>query len=177
LRLKIICFYTISKGLFIYQKAPLLHPKKRDVMEENMESAPAERVKLKDLTPQSKNVNVLVKVTGIGAPKEIPNKFGGEPKRVAEARVGDETGTIVLSLWQDQIGSVQEGDVLYIENGYISLVQGHMRLNVGKYGKMAKSDEAVPEVNTEVDFSSAGYEQERRRFRPRYGGFRGRGRR
>lgn len=163
--------------MFIYQKAPLLHPKKRDVMEENMESAPAERVKLKDLTPQSKNVNVLVKVTGIGAPKEIPNRFGGEPKRVAEARVGDETGTIVLSLWQDQIGSVQEGDVLYIENGYISLVQGHMRLNVGKYGKMAKSDEAVPEVNTEVDFSSAGYEQERRRFRPRYGGFRGRGRR
>lgn len=138
-------------------------------MEEQTAAAgPTGITKVKDLTPQSNRVNVLVKVMGVGESKEIPSKFG-EARRVAEARVGDETGTILLSLWQDQIGTVAEGDVLSIENGYISLVQGHMRLNVGKYGKMTKSDQDVPNVNMEVDVSAAEHERERR-FSPRYGG-------
>ncbi len=141
-------------------------------MEGETESAPAEITKVKDLTPRSNKVNLLVKAVSIGEPKEIPNRFGGEAKKVAEAKVGDETGTILLSLWQDQIGSVNAGDVLSIENGYVSLVRGHMHLNVGKYGKMSKSDKEIPNVNTEVDVSAA--EQERGGFRPRYGGgFRG----
>jgi replication factor A1 len=142
-------------------------------MEGEIERTPVEITKVKNLTPRSNKVNVLVKVTGVGEPKEIPNRFGGEAKRVAEARVGDETGTILLSLWQSQIGSVKEGDVLLIENGYVSLVRGHMHFNVGKYGKMTKSDKELPNVNTEIDVSAA--EQERGGFRPRYGGgFRGR---
>jgi len=141
-------------------------------MERAVEHAPAETKKVSGLTPQSKNVNILVKIVSVGEPKEIPNRFGGEPKRVAEAVVGDETGTVVLSLWQDQIGSVQENDVLYIENGYVSLVQGHIRLNVGKYGKMTKSDKDIPAVNSEVNVSAAEHEQERRRFEPRPGGYR-----
>ena len=141
-------------------------------METPMESAPAETKKVNELTPQSKRVNVLVKVVSVGEPKEIPNRFGGEAKKVAEAVVGDETGTVILSLWQDQIGTVQPGDVLSIENGYISLVQGHMRLNVGKYGKMTKSDKEMPTVNSEVNVSAAEHEQERRRFRPSPGGYR-----
>ena len=142
-------------------------------MEVNLERKPEGIMKVKDLTPSSDKVNVLVKVMGVGEPKEIPNRFGGEAKRVAEARVGDETGTILLSLWQDQIGSVKEGDVLFIENGYVSLVRGHMHFNVGKYGKMTKSDKELPNVNTDIDVSAA--EQERGGDRPRYGGgFRGR---
>lgn len=141
-------------------------------MESATEVPIAETKKVGELTPQSKNVNVLVKVVSIGEPKEIPNRFGGEPKRVAEATVGDETGTIILSLWQDQIGSVQENDVIQIENGYVSLVRGHMRLNVGKHGKMTKSDKEIPTVNSEVNLSDAEHEQERRGFRPRPGGFR-----
>ncbi len=140
-------------------------------MESAAESAPAETKKVNELTPQSKNVNVLIKVVSVGEPKEIPSRFGGEPKKVAEATVGDETGTVILSLWQDQIGSVQENDVLQIENGYISLVRGHMRLNVGKHGKMTKSDKEIAEVNSEVNVSDAEHEQERRGFRPRPGGF------
>jgi len=140
-------------------------------MERAVERAPAETKKVSGLTPQTKNVNILVKIVSVGEPKEIPSRFGGEPKRVAEAVVGDETGTVILSLWQDQIGSVQVGDVLQIENGYVSLVQGHMHLNVGKYGKMAKSDKDIPEVNTAVDVSAAEHERERRRFGPRSGGY------
>ncbi|MGC8816400.1 MAG: single-stranded DNA-binding protein [Candidatus Hadarchaeum sp.] len=145
-------------------------------MEPATESASAQTVKVKDLTPQSRRVNLVVKVIGVGEPKEIPGRFGGEPKKVADAQVGDETGTILLSLWQEQIGSVCEGDVLSIENGYVSLVQGHMRLNIGKYGKMTKTDQEMKEVNTEVDLSAAEHPRESRPFRPRRGGYQSRGR-
>jgi len=140
-------------------------------MERAVERAPAETKKVSELTPQTKSVNILVKVVSVGEPKEIPNRFGGEPKRVAEAVVGDETGTVILSLWQEQIGSVQVDDVFQIENGYVSLVQGHIHLNVGKYGKITKSDKDIPTVNSEVNVSAAEHEQERRSFGPRPGGY------
>lgn len=143
-------------------------------MDQQEEMAPAQVVKVKELTPQSRRVNLTVKVLSVGEPKEIPNRFGGEPRKVADARVGDETATILLSLWQEQIGAVSEGEVLSIENGYVSLVQGHMRLNVGKYGKMTKTDQEIKEVNSEVDLSAAEYPQERRPFRPRHTGYRSR---
>lgn len=120
-----------------------------------------EITKIKDLTPQHKKVNILAKVVSIGEEKEIPSKYGGS-RRLAEAIVGDETGTIIMSLWQDQIDKVSDDDILSIANGYVSLVRGHMRLNVGKYGTISKSEENVDEINDELDMSDKEYEQERR---------------
>jgi replication factor A1 len=130
--------------------------------------------KVKDLTPEHKQVNVLVKVVNVGEAKEIPSKFG-QSRTVAEATVGDDTGTVVLSLWQEQIGTIQPDDVILIDNGFVSLVRGRMRLNVGKFGKLTKSDQTVDAVNTEVDMSAKEYPYEpRSSFRRRdFGGDRG----
>jgi replication factor A1 len=125
--------------------------------------------KIKDLTPQSKRVDVNAKVLEVSEPKDIPGKFGNS-RKVAEANVSDETGAIVLSLWDNQIGSVAKDDVIEIKNGYVSLVRGHMRLNVGKYGTLAKSEKPM-ETNTTLNMSDKEYEQERRSF----GGGGGRG--
>jgi len=127
--------------------------------------------KIKDLTPQSKRVDVLAKVLEVSEPKDIPGKFGNS-RKVAEATISDETGAIVLSLWDNQIGSVAKDDVIEIKNGYVSLVRGHMRLNVGKYGTLAKIDKPI-ETNTTLNMSDKEYEQERRSFG---GGGRGGGR-
>src|SRR5213592_834840 len=62
--------------------------------------------KVKDLTPASKQVNVLVKVVGLSEEREITSKFG-EARKLVEATVGDETATVLLTLWNDQIGQVQ----------------------------------------------------------------------
>src|SRR5438093_206132 len=47
--------------------------------------------KVKDLTPASKQVNVLVKVVSLSEEREITSKFG-EARKLVEATVGDETG-------------------------------------------------------------------------------------
>jgi replication factor A1 len=128
--------------------------------------------KVRDLTPNSKQVNVLSKVISVGEPKEVMGKFG-DPRKVCEAVVGDDTATIILSLWNEQIGSIAKDEVILVDNGYVSLVRGHMRLNVGRYGNLSKSTEAIAEVNQTLDMSQQEFESERRSFGG--GGYRDRG--
>jgi replication factor A1 len=128
--------------------------------------------KVRDLTPNSKQVNVLAKVINVGEPKEVMGKFG-DPRKVCEAVVGDDTATIILSLWNEQIGSITKDEVILVDNGYVSLVRGHMRLNVGRYGNLSKSTEAIAEVNQSLDMSQQEFESERRSFGG--GGYRDRG--
>ena len=136
-------------------------------MEDNTEASGTEEqsveTKIKELTPNSKRVDVLAKCLEVSEPKEIPGRFGGS-RKVAEATIADETGAIILSLWDDQIGSVDKEDVLQIKNGYVSLVRGHMRLNVGKYGTLGKTD-GLESVSTELNMSDKEYEQPPRRNR------------
>ncbi|MHB1440693.1 MAG: single-stranded DNA-binding protein [Cuniculiplasma sp.] len=127
--------------------------------------------KIKDLTPESRRVNVLAKVIEIGEPKEINTRFG-ESKSVTEVVVGDDTGKIKLSLWGEQASSVKDGSTLHVDNGYISLVRGQMRLNVGKYGNLNESEETVEEVNSENDMSEKVYENTNFRRGDAGGGFR-----
>ncbi len=125
--------------------------------------------KVKDLTPASKQVNVLVKVVGLSEEREITSKFG-EARKLVEATVGDETATVFLTLWNDQIGQVAKDETLLIDNGYVTLVRGHIRLNVGKYGTMTKSEQAIENVNTALDVSAVEYEREPRYRSGGYGG-------
>ena len=131
--------------------------------------------KIKDLTPESKQVNVLAKVVGLSEEREITSRFG-EARKLVEATVGDETGTVLLTLWNDQIGQAVKDETVLIDNGYVSLVRGHIRLNVGKYGSFAKAETPIETVNTTLDVSAVEYEREPRYRSGGYGGRQGGGR-
>jgi replication factor A1 len=64
------------------------------------------------------------------------SRFKDETYRVSTAMITDETGTIKLTLWNEQIGQVNVGDVIKIDNGYVTSFKGEIQLNIGKYGKM-----------------------------------------
>jgi replication factor A1 len=117
-------------------------------------------LKVKDLTPETKSVNLTVKVVSVGEPEAVPARGGGV-RHVTEARVGDDTATVVMSLWEKQSEGISEGLVLRIENGYVSLVRGHMRLNVGKYGRMMPTDATIDEINTEENLSEVDHAKSR----------------
>jgi len=130
--------------------------------------------KVGELTPASRAVNVTAKVVSKSEIRDIPMGRDGSPHKVCDALVGDETGSIYLTLWDDNIEKVNENDTIRIENGYVTLFKGNMRLNIGRYGKMAPAEEPFEgEVNTENNVSSKTYEQQRRPFR-RGGGYGGR---
>lgn len=90
---------------------------------------------VRDLRPGMLNVDIRVRILNVSEPIEIVTR-NGKRRRLVEAEVGDLTGTTMLTLWEERIGSVAVGDVIQIENGFVTSFKGQMRLNVGKYGRL-----------------------------------------
>jgi replication factor A1 len=135
---------------------------------ENEEEQELEMVKVETLGPKSRGVNIIVKVVSKGEIRSVTGR-DYSVRRVADVLVGDETGVLYMTLWDDKIDAINEEATLNITNGYINLFRGNMRLNIGKYGSYElMEDSPITEVNTENNLSDKKYEQERR-FN-RYGG-------
>ncbi len=84
-----------------------------------------------------RNVSVVGKIESVGQPRTVNLKSGGT-STVADAVISDESGSIKLSLWGDDISKVQAGDKVSVENGYINTFKGENSLSVGKFGKLKK---------------------------------------
>ena len=124
--------------------------------------------KVEELNPRSRAINVVVKVVSKSEIREVVTRRDGSTHRVCDATVGDETGTIILTLWDDTIDEINEEDTISIKNGYISLFRGSMHLNIGRYGSFEKmEEEVISDVNTENNVSEKTYEQQRPRY-PRF---------
>ena len=122
--------------------------------------------KIGELNPSSRAVNVLAKLISKSEIRNVAAGRDGEPHKVSDAMVGDETGCIYLTLWDDNIEKVKDGDTILIKNGYINLFRGNMRLNVGRYGTLEISETPLAgEVKSENNMSTQVYEQPRRPFR------------
>jgi len=94
-------------------------------------------MKISELKPGMRNVSVTGKIDSVGQPRTVNLKSGGT-NNVADAIISDESGSIKLSLWGDDINKVQPGDKVSIENGYINTFKGENSISVGKFGKMTK---------------------------------------
>jgi len=93
-------------------------------------------LKIKELRDGMKRVEVEAKVVSKDATREVLSRYKDVVHRVANASVSDGTGTIKLTLWNDQIEQVNVNDNIKVENGYITTFRGEMQLNVGRYGKL-----------------------------------------
>ncbi len=86
-----------------------------------------------------KRVDVEGKIVEKGDPREVKSRFKDESYRIVDAVLADETGSIKLTLWNEQIEQVNVGDNIKIENGYVTSFKGEAQLNVGKFGKLTVS--------------------------------------
>jgi len=93
-------------------------------------------LEIKDLRNGMKRVTVEGKVTEKSDTREVQSRFGDQTYKVATAIIGDETGTIKLTLWNEQINQVNINDKVKVENGYVTSFRGEIQLNVGKYGEL-----------------------------------------
>jgi len=89
---------------------------------------------IKDLKAREGKVDIVVEVVSKEEPREF-EKFG-KTGRVCNAVVKDESGEIKLTLWNDDIDKVNEGDKLHIVNGYVNEWQGDLQLTTGKFGAL-----------------------------------------
>ena len=91
---------------------------------------------INELRNGMKRVNVEAKVVEKGNTREVTSRYKDETYKVADAVVADETGSIKLTLWNEQIDQVNVNDSIKIENGYVTSFKGEIQLNAGKFGKL-----------------------------------------
>jgi len=116
-----------------------------------------------ELKPQMKNVTISFKVISMGEEREIESRNDGTSHRVCDITVGDMSGTVQVPLWDEAIDNIEQGASYNLTNGYTGLFRGNLRLNVGKYGKLEPAEQAIEEVNMEVDMSAEEHEDDRPR--------------
>ena len=91
---------------------------------------------IKDLHNGDKRVSVEAKVVEKSDVRQVQSRFKNETYRIVDAVVADESGSIKLTLWNEQIDLVNVGDNIKIDNGYITSFKGEIQLNVGKFGSL-----------------------------------------
>lgn len=94
-------------------------------------------MKISELKAGMRNVSVTGKIDSLGDPRTVNLKSGGT-NTVADAIISDESGSMKLSLWGDDINKIQPGDRISVENGYINTFKGENSISIGKFGKMTK---------------------------------------
>ncbi len=109
--------------------------------------------KIGNLRTGMSSVNVAGRIVNIGNIREFNRRDGGIGK-VVSVLLEDETGTVRLSLWDDDVNLADEmspGTVVAIENGYTRLSLGDVGLNVGQSGRLQINPESIDIVEPDIE--------------------------
>ncbi len=95
---------------------------------------------IRGLRKDVRGASLRVRVLSKNEVRTVKTK-DGEAHRVVDAQVGDSTGQILLSVWDEKIELIQEGDLIDITNGYVTRFKGRYRLNLGRYGDLEQVED------------------------------------
>ncbi len=87
-------------------------------------------MKVNELKDRSPVEEITLKITS----KEEPRTVRDGTLRVCNLTGEDETGSVAVTLWNDEIEKVNEGDTIKIKNGWSRLYNGMMQVSTGKSG-------------------------------------------
>lgn len=122
-------------------------------------------MKIGELRTYSRRINLVAKVLEVGEPREVSSSSDNKIHQVVEVLIGDSTGTVLLTLWDENVGKFNEGEIVEIENGYSGTFRGRLRLNIGKYGNIRKVDKEIEEIDEENNMSEKDFGTNFRRRR------------
>lgn len=92
--------------------------------------------KIEGLRVGMKRISLKAKVIEISKPNRVFTKSGTEAY-VSNAIIGDETGTIKMSLWNKQINTISKGDKIKIQNSTVTRFKGDLQLRIGRSGGLS----------------------------------------
>ncbi len=104
---------------------------------------------IKDLRSGMTQVCLKAKVLEIPKPSLVYTRYGNYAS-VANALIADETGSIRLCLWNEQIRCISAGDTIQIENARASTFKGQRQLNIGRKGLLRSIDESSCQVKAVI---------------------------
>ena len=95
--------------------------------------------KIGDLKVGMKKVSLKAEVLEIPKSKIVFTRYG-TTACVSNALIRDETGSIKISLWNQQINTVHEGDVIDVKNGTVTWFSGERQLRLGRSGSLCVTE-------------------------------------
>ena len=113
-------------------------------------------MEIKDITANQGNIDIVAEIITKEEPRSF-EKFGRQG-RVCNAMLKDDSGEIKLTLWNEDVDKVSQGNKIHLENGWCSEFRGEKQLSTGKFGKLEivegsaePSKEATPEPVQEAE--------------------------
>lgn len=108
--------------------------------------------KVEAIKPSGSGLNLRVKILEDAS---VVDNYG---RTFHEVLAGDASGSVVLSLRPDQVEICKKDATVTVQNGRAIMVNGHIRVAVDKWGKIAESAEQVEEVSSSNNVSGIEYE-------------------
>ena len=93
-------------------------------------------MKINEVKPNSNATLEKVEVVSKGDVREFM-KFD-KPGRVCNCTIKDDSGEMELTLWNDEIDTIEAGEKLKITDGWVKEWNGKMQISTGKKGKIEK---------------------------------------
>lgn len=109
-------------------------------------------MKISEIRPFGKKIDIVAKVVSLGEIREVTSKLDNQPHKVTEVLVADDSGAILVTLWDEAIEKVSEGKSYKFDNCYSSTFKNSLRLNIGRFGTFEETDD-IADVNTENNVS------------------------
>ena len=89
-------------------------------------------MKVKDIKGKGQVDEITLKITK----KEEPREVRGGSLKVCNCTGEDDTGNIVVALWNDDIDKVTEGCTIKITKGWSQEYQGAVQISSGRFGTL-----------------------------------------
>ena len=139
---RVVAQFPVSEEFLLERSNPIKDFMKTDMIRRHLvkRSKGSRSLPIGDLRTGMSHVNLKAKVLEIPRPKLVVTRFGNYAS-VANALIADETGTIKLCLWNEQINSISIGDTIQIENARTSTFRGERQVRIGKKGTLSNIED------------------------------------
>jgi replication factor A1 len=99
-------------------------------------------IKIENLNVGMKKINVIAEVLQTSEPSKVHTQFR-DNALVSNAWIGDETGKVMLCLWDQQVNAVSMGDYIEVRNAHVASFKGEKQLRLGKNGTITKLEKSI----------------------------------
>lgn len=90
---------------------------------------------IEDLRVGMKKINVNATVKEVAEPSKVHTQFRDNAV-VSNAVIEDDTGKILLCLWDQQVNTVHVGDAIEVKGAHVASFKGERQLRLGKNGSV-----------------------------------------
>lgn len=126
-------------------------------------------IKIGELTPNIRDINLVAKVVELGEVREVTSRNSGEEHQVMDILVGDDSGVVYFSAWNEQIETIKNEETYQFRSAKTILFKGNIRLSLGRQGTVEDSEEKIESVEETNNVSTEEHDIPRKWDRPQGG--------